>query len=135
MNNLSIERASERGSAGVKFLITALVLVIIGNAGANYIPIAYEGASFRQEMDTAVVKGISATGNVKPLDVVTASVRRAAVDHNVPAEAFVEIKPVNGVVNAHVVYSKQVGILPFGIYDYTYHFDHRATPTGYLLKQ
>ena len=134
MNNLENDRNFERGGAGVKFLIIALVLIVIGNAGANYIPVAYDGASFRQEMDTAVVKGLAASGNIKPMDVVTGSVRRAATDYNVPVDAIVEIKPVGGVVQAHVIYSKQVSVLPFGIYKYTYNFDYVARPVGFLLK-
>jgi Flp pilus assembly protein TadG len=135
MKKLSIDRSSERGGAAVKFLLVFLVLAVLANAGINYIPVAYEGASFRQEMDTAVVKGLSASGRLKPLEVVQASVQKAYVDYNLPEDAFVEIKPVNGVVEAHVVYTRRVNVLPFGIYKYDYNFDHVARPVGYLLKQ
>jgi hypothetical protein len=47
--------SSERGGAGVKFLIIFVVLILAANAGYNYIPVAYAGESFRQEMQTAVV--------------------------------------------------------------------------------
>ncbi len=134
MNNPKISVSGEHGSAAVKFLCIAMVIVMAANAGYNYIPVAYNGASFKQEMDTAVVKGLAASGQMKPVDIVTASVKRAAHDYNVPVDAFVEIKQENGVVRAHVAYTKQVPILPFGIYDYAYQFNHRATPTGYLLK-
>jgi len=134
MNNQQTAVSGEHGGATVKFLCIAMVLVMAANAGYNYIPVAYNGASFKQEMDTAVVKGLAASGQMKPMDIVTASVRRAAHDYNVPPDAFVEIKQENGVVRAHVVYTTQVPILPFGIYNYAYQFDHRATPTGYLLK-
>lgn len=127
-------RRSERGSAGVKFLFIFLVLILIGHAGLQYIPVAYNGASLKQEMDTAVVKGLAASGQIKPLDVVTASVQRAVYDNNVPSDAVIEIKPEGGVVQARVAYTKQVNILPFGIYKYKYSFDYLARPTGYLLK-
>src|SRR5215211_6777397 len=55
MKKLYKDRASERGSAGIKFLLVFLVIVVAANAGINYVPIAYQGASFKQEMDTAVV--------------------------------------------------------------------------------
>lgn len=126
--------SSEHGGAAVKFLCIALVIVMAANAGFNYIPVAYNGASFKQEMDTAVVKGLGASGQMKPMDIVTASVTRAAYDYNIPSDAFVEIKPEGGVVRAHVIYTQQVPILPFGIYNYAYKFDHKAAPTGYLLK-
>lgn len=135
MKNSYRDRRSERGGASVKFLIIFVVLVLVAHAGYNYVPVAYEGASLRQEMDTAVVKGLAAAGNIKPLDVVTAHVTRAATDNRVPSDAVIEIKPVGGYVNAHVSYQKKVNMLPFGIYKYTYAFDYTATPKGYLLKE
>jgi hypothetical protein len=134
MNDSQKAYSGEHGGAAVKFLCIGLVLVLAANAGIQYIPIAYNGASFKQEMDTAVVKGLAASGRMKPMDIVTASVEKAAFDYKIPADAFVEIKPESGVVMAHVVYTQQVSILPFGIYNYAYQFDHKAMPTGYLLK-
>ncbi|HTH36644.1 MAG TPA: hypothetical protein VL572_01695 [Pyrinomonadaceae bacterium] len=134
MNNLERDRSSERGSAAVKFLAVALVIVLCANAGYNYIPVAYEGATLREAMDTAVVKGLAASGQMKPLDVVKASVEKAVRENNVPADAFVEIKPAGTVVQARISYTKQVSILPFGIYKYKYNFNYLATPSGYLLK-
>ncbi len=135
MKNLNTSFHSETGSAGIKFLAIFLGLILVANAAYNYIPIAYNGANFRQEMDTAVVKGLATSGALKPLDVVKAHVTRAAVDNDIPPEAIIEIKPTNTVVTAHVVYSKPVSIIPFGIYDYTYEFNYVAAPTGYLTKQ
>lgn len=135
MKKLNDDRISERGGAGVKFLLVFLVLVLIGNAGINYIPVAYNGASFRQEMDTAVVKALGSTSRMKPVDIATASILKATRDHSLPEDAFIEITPVNGgVVEAHVVYSEKVNILPFGLYKYDYNFDYTARPVGYLLK-
>lgn len=134
MNNPENKRVSERGSAGTKFLMIAVILFLIGNAAVNYIPVAYDGASFKEQMDAAVVKALAASGQMKPLDIATGTVRRAATDYNVPADAFVEVKPVNGVIQAHVVFQKKVNILPFGIYKYDYKFDYVARPVGFLLK-
>ena len=134
MKNSENNRSSERGSAGTKFLIIAVILFLIGNAAVNYIPVAYDGASFKEQMDAAVVKALAASGQMKPLDIATGTVRRAATDYNVPADAFVEVKPVNGVIQAHVVFQKKVNILPFGIYKYDYNFDYVARPVGFLLK-
>lgn len=135
MKKLKSDRSSERGSSGVKFLFVLMVIVLAANAGFNYVPVAYQGASFRQEMDTAVVKGLGASGRINPLEAVTASIKKASFDYDIPGDAFVEIKPVNGVVEARVVYSRPVNMLPFGLYKYSYNFDYVARPTGYLLKQ
>jgi len=134
MKKLNKDRNSERGSAGIKFLFVFLVMAMALNAGINYVPVAYQGASFQQEMDTAVVKGLGVSGRINPLETVTASIRKASFDYDIPADAFVEIKPVNGIVEAHVVYSREVNMLPFGMYKYNYNFDYLARPTGYLLK-
>ena len=134
MNNLERDRSSERGSAAVKFLAIALVIVLCANAGYNYIPVAYEGATLREAMDTAVVKGLAASGQMKPLEVVKASVEKAVRENNVPADAYIEIKPAGTVVQARISYTKQISILPFGIYKYKYNFNYMATPSGYLMK-
>jgi hypothetical protein len=135
MKKQHLERPSERGGATVKLLLIGTTLVLLANAGFNYVPIAYEGASFRQEMDTAVVKGLAASGQMKPMDVVKAHIQKAATDYEVPSDAVIEIKPAGNVIQAHVAYSKGVEMLPFGLYKYNYEFNHVATPVGYLTKQ
>ncbi len=128
-------RERQRGSASSKLLIVVAVLALIAHAGINYIPVAYEGATLRQEMDTAVVRGLAATGQMKPVDTVKASMQRALSDYTLPPETFVEIKPEGKMITARVVYTKPVNILPFGIYKYNYEFDYTAQPAGYLMKQ
>jgi len=135
MKKLYLERPSERGGAAAKFLIVGVILLIAANAGYNYVPVAYEGASFRQEMDTAVVKGLAASGQMKPVDVVRAHIQKAAQDYDIPQSAVIEVKPNGSIIEAHVAYSKEVNMLPFGLYRYAYQFDHRAVPVGYLTKQ
>ncbi|NOT47204.1 MAG: hypothetical protein HOP17_05575 [Acidobacteria bacterium] len=134
MKNTVNALSSERGSAGIKFLLIAMVLAIVGNAGINYVPVAYEGANLKQEMDTAVVKGLATGPRMNPIDVVKASLQKAMFENNVPPDAFVEVKQTPGSVQAQVVYSKQVSMLPFGLYKYKYDFNYVAVPTGYLLK-
>ena len=126
---------NERGSAAIKFTFVFLVIVLAANAGYNYVPVAYQSASFKQEMDSAVVKGLSASGRINPLEVVQASIRKASSDYSIPPDAFVDIKSVNGVIQAHVVYSKRINMLPFGLYNYDYNFNYLAKPQGYLLKE
>lgn len=135
MTNSTKDRYSERGSAGIKFLAVFVFIALVAHAGYNYIPVAYDGASFRQEMDTAVVKGLSASGRLKPLDVVTAHIQKALTDYKVPADAVVEVTPLKDHIEAHVEYTKKVNILPFGIIKYDYKFNYTAAPQGYLLKE
>ena len=135
MNKAAITRDSEGGSAGVKFFIVLLVLVLVANAGYNYVPIAYDGQSFKAEMQTAVIQGMALPGKVNPVDNVKARIQKAAQQNDVPPDALIDVKLAGNVISAHVTYSKQVSMLPFGIYKYNYQFDHTATPTGFLLKQ
>jgi hypothetical protein len=136
MTQSKFDRSSERGSAGAKLVMVLVILGLLANAGFQYVPVAYDGANFRQEMDTAIVKGLAASGQMKPLDVVKASVANSATINNVPADALIDIKPEKGgVITAHVSYNRKVNMLPFGLYVYNYNFDYTARPTGYLLKQ
>jgi hypothetical protein len=129
------EQNRERGGAGIKFLFVFIVIILIANAGYNYVPVAYNGASLRQDMDTAVVKALGAPGQLKSTDVLAASLQKAVRDNDIPPDAIVEIKPAAAALEAHVSYTKKVPVLPFGLYNYNYDFDYTARPVGYLLKQ
>lgn len=135
MNNKQDNRKSERGGAGVKMVIVLAVLFLIGYAGLNYVPVAYEGQSFKQDMQAAILQGMAVPPGVQPVDMVKGRLLKAIANNNLPPTTVYEVKPIKEGVMAHVVYSKQVPILPFGIYTYNYQFDHTATPTGFLLKQ
>lgn len=135
MSNFTTNRKSERGGAGFKLVVVLLGLYLIAHAGYNYIPTAYEAENFKQEMQTAVVQAVALPGNnMSATDVLKTKILRAAANNNVPANALIEIKPINNVMRAHVSYVKPVEILPFGIYKYNYQFDNTATPTGFLFK-
>lgn len=124
-----------RGGAGVKLIMVLAGLFLIAHAGYNYIPVAYEGESFKQEMQTAVVQAVAMPGaNLTVMDTVKAKIKKAALNNNVPTDALIEVKPANNIVQAHVSYSKPINMLPFGIYKYNYKFDSTATPTGFLFK-
>ena len=125
---------SERGGASVKFLLVLIILFLIINAGYNYIPVAYEAQDFKQEMDTSVVQALALPGNVDALGTTKSRIQRAAVANNLPPNTFIEVKQINNVFQARAYYLKQVKLLPFGLYDYTYTFDHTAAPTGFLAK-
>jgi len=126
---------SERGGAGVKFLVVAVVLFLIGNAGVQFIPVAFNGENLKQDMQTAVIQGLAMPGRMSPVDMVKEKIRISAQSNDIPADAFVEVKQIKNVIQARVAYTKEIPLLPFGIYKYQYEFDHTATPTGFLTKQ
>jgi hypothetical protein len=125
---------SEKGEAGIKLVIVLIALFLIGHAGYNYIPIAYEGEHFKQEMHTAVVQGMVVPNGITPVNMVKSKIQRAIISNNIPSDAIVQVKPTKDSVSAHVAYTKQVSLLPFGLIKYNYQFDHTATPAGFLLK-
>lgn len=127
-------QVSESGGASVKFLIILIALFLIANAGYNYIPVAYEGEDFKQEMETAVVQALALPGNADAAGTIKLKIRRVALAYDIPPDVFIDVKQVNNVYQARAAYLKQVKILPFGFYDYTYQFDHTASPTGFLAK-
>lgn len=135
MKNSAKNRASERGSAGVKFAIALVVILLTAHAGYNYIPVAYDAESLKSDMATAVLQGLAMPGKMDPVANVKARIQQSIQRNNIPPEALVDVKQNANAITAQVVYTKQVNILPFGIYRYAYHFDHTATPTGFLLKQ
>ena len=126
---------SERGSAGAKFMIILVVIILIGNAGFNYVPVAYDAESLKTDMGTAVLQGLALPGKVNPIDNVKARIQKSVVQNNIPPDAMIDVKQTGPSITAHVTYTKQISMLPFGIYKYNYKFDHTATPTGFLLKQ
>jgi hypothetical protein len=127
---------SESGSAQVKLVLFLIILVLAGNAGYNYVPIAYNGENVKQEMHAAILQGLSAPKTMgAPMDVCKKKLVYIARVNDLPTDTFIEVKQVNGLLQARVAYIKQVPLLPFGIYNYEYNFDHTANTHGFLTKQ
>jgi len=135
MNKAVQYRDSERGSAGVKFLAVLAVILLVANAGYNYLPVAYNAESLKSEMSTAVLQGIAMPGKINPVDNVKVRIQKAMRQNDIPPDATMDVKQAGNTITAHVTYNQQVNLLPFGIYRYNYHFDEVVTPTGFLLKQ
>ena len=86
-------------------------------------------------MQTAVVQGLAAPANgVKPTEFVKLKIQKAAKDNNLPSDIYMDVKQNGSNIQARVYYVKPVNVLPFGIYTYSYEFDHTATPVGFLHK-
>lgn len=126
----------ERGGAGIKMLITLLVLFVLGHAGFNYVLTEYQAQSFKSEFGTAVVKGaLMPDRGMLPADSVKEKVRRAMASNQLPGNATMDVKTNKNVIQARVVYSRQIELIPFGIYTYDYNFDQTATPSGFLTRE
>ena len=129
------QRDGEHGGAGVKLLILLAVLAMAGHAGYNYVPVAYSAESLKTDMYTAVMQGMALPGKVNPVTNVKTRIGKSIEANQIPPEALVDVKQAGNILTAHVAYTQDVNILPFGLYKYKYQFDHTATPTGFLTKQ
>ena len=135
MNNSIKYRGSERGGAGVKFLIVFVLILLTAHAGYNYVPVAYSAENLKGDMQASVLQGLALPGKINPVDNVKTRIQKAIVQNDIPPDAIVEVKAAGNSMSAHVVYSTPVNLLPFGMYRYMYNFDQTVTPTGFLLKQ
>jgi hypothetical protein len=135
MNNAVNDRQGESGSAGVKFLGVLAVILLVANAGYNYLPVAYNAENLKSEMSTAVLQGIAMPGRINPVDNVKVRIQKAILQNDIPADATLDVRQAGNAITAHVTYTQPVNLLPFGIYRYNYRFDESVTPTGFLLKQ
>lgn len=129
------DRTSEHGSASAKLVACLVVIGLVAHAAINYIPVAYSAESVKSDMSTAVLQGLALPGKMSPTDNVRTRIEQSALRNDLPTDVFIDVKQKGTSLTARVVYDKTVNILPFGIYTYKYHFDHTATPAGFLLEQ
>jgi hypothetical protein len=130
-------RSSEHGGAGVKFLIIVVVLFMIAHAGYAYVPTAYQCEDYRQRINEVVTNAfampLAATNSP---EMVKQRLRNYGNEYAVPLNAFIKVdKMDNGGLKAQVKFSKDIDLLPLGLYKYHYEFDHTAAPNGFLTKQ
>lgn len=128
------KRNSENGSANSNLLLVLFVLILLGNAAYNYVPVAYEAEVIRQDMQKTVVRGVAIpTEGKPPAEVIKKQLDVILKSYDVP-NPYIDVRTVNSVVYARVWYLKKVQILPFGIYERKYEFDYTTTPAGFLIN-
>ena len=134
--NVSETRRGERGEGQLKLVIFLAVVFLGGFAGYQYIPVAYNGATFKQEMQTIVDQSSAipaAQGNMAGW--VQRKLEAAMLSYGVPKNAALEVKSQEGAgITASLKYTKQVDILPFGLYAYPYDFQNTVSTSGMLTK-
>ena len=122
---------SEKGSASSKSLVILVVLFLAGNGLLNYIPTAYNGENLKSEVKAAVMQAVQVpptTGS--QVDVTKRRIINAVKANDAPANSFIEVKNVKNALHARVAYTKELSILPFGLYKYKYQFDYSTNVNG-----
>lgn len=128
---------SEHGGAGVKFLLVVVVLFCLGHAGFVYVPVAYEAEDYKQRMNELVTNAFALPNSpTSSPEAIKQRLRNYGNDYGIPANAVILVdKAENGAPRAQVKYSREMELLPFGLYRYNYEFNHIAMPNGFLTKQ
>ncbi len=129
-------RRAERGSAQVKLITFLVVLFAVGFAGSQYVPVAYNGSAFKQEMQTCVDQAaVSPAAKADSVAWTRKKIAEIAPSFGVPPQATLDVKKTGDVaLSATVTYTYPVNVLPFGLYTYPYQFNYTATTAALLTK-
>ena len=119
-------RSSERGSAGLKFLLVMLFLGACAYSGYLYVPVAYQAHAFKDLMQHYV--DVASAEGKRPAWVGEQLIKNFA-DYEIPADAVVTPNNRDQRVEVRVQYVKPIE-LPG--YTYNYEFDYTAKSTAFL---
>ncbi|MCB1025932.1 MAG: hypothetical protein KDB79_16170 [Acidobacteria bacterium] len=134
MDSQQVIFAGQKGSASVKLALVLVFIFLVGNAGFNYVPVAYQGEGLKTDLHAAVLQGMAVIRGEKPTEKVKKYVEAAVARNGAPENTYIKVQEVKNVVQANVQYTKRVNILPFGIYQYDYVFNETVTPSGILFN-
>jgi hypothetical protein len=122
----TIARKSEQGGARLKFLIVAAMIIAVGYAGYQFIPIFYQAYQIKDlmqhDVDTAVALGKSPSWIGEQLV-------KSAPEYGIPANAVITPSQQDNRIQVRVQYSLPV---EFPGYVYNYEFDHTAKSSTFL---
>ncbi len=121
-----VTRATELGSARLKFLVVVAILGIIAYVGYLYIPVAYNAYLFKDLMqhdaDVAATQGY-------PVSWVKDQLTKAAPEYGVPPDAVIAPTQRENRVEVTVQFSRPI---EFPGYTYQYDFDYTAKSSTFL---
>ena len=119
-------RASERGSARLKFIVVIAIIAIVGYAGYLFIPVAYTAYQFKDlmqhDVDTAVALG-------HPASWVKDQLTKSTAEYGVPADAVITPTQQDNRMEVRVQYTQPI---EFPGFVYEYEFDHTAKSATFL---
>ena len=118
--------SSEHGGSRLSFLITVLVIALLGYAGSVYVPVAYRAKMFEDVMqskvDQAAAFGYSG-------EWVNSQLRASSAENEVPRDAVISSRMVNGRMESIVTFTRPLAMPGFV---YNYKFEHTARSSTFL---
>lgn len=121
-----IPKATERGSARLKFILVVTIIALVVYASYLFIPVAYQAYLLKDLMqhhvDVAVAMG-------HPPSWVKDQLVRSAPDYGIPADAVITSTKQDQRVEARVQFTRPI---EFPGYTYPYVFDHTAKSATFL---
>ncbi|HEV7842822.1 MAG TPA: hypothetical protein VGO69_03955 [Pyrinomonadaceae bacterium] len=120
-------KEGERGAARLKFILVIALIAVVGYAGYQYVPVAYQASGFKDAMRTAVRNADAMNQSSEDL---RKRLRIVADEWSVPPNAEITAeRSSNGRVQARVRYTRPI-VSP--VYTYVYNFDYTAQSTELL---
>ena len=117
---------SERGSAGLKFLLVMAIIGACGFAGYKTIPVLYQASMFKDLMQHDV--DVAAASGYQPTWIKDQLVKSFA-EYGVPNDAVITPAQRDNRMEVRVQFTVPIE-LPG--YTYDYEFDHTARSTAFL---
>lgn len=119
-------RASEQGSARLKFVILMAIFAVAAFAGFQLLPTAYEAYQLKDLMQTQVD---TALGVGKPPAWVRDQLLKNAKDYGIPADAVIEPQINDNRMEVRVRFTKPID---FQVFVWNYEFDYTAKSITYI---
>ncbi|MFN2455707.1 MAG: hypothetical protein ABR577_15965 [Pyrinomonadaceae bacterium] len=123
--HMTIERAGERGGARLKFLITIVVLALVGYSASQYVPVAIHAYQYKDMMQQTVDRAAFGQSS----DWVIGQLRASASEYDVPPDAVITAMQQDGRMAARVQFVRPIS---FPGYVYKYNFDQTVKSGQFL---
>jgi hypothetical protein len=118
---------NQLGGTKIYAIVALLVLFLMGHAGYQYLPAVYQSENFKAEMKSATMRVLAMPHGAESLsDKLKKQLRIAGNENGVPQTAVIEVTEANNSLKAHVRFTREIPLLPFGLYKYQYQFDNIA---------
>jgi hypothetical protein len=122
----------QQGGTKLYALVAIVALFLLGHAAWNYIPVAYQVESFKEQMHNTILQVLASPhGANEPLgEKLKKRMRVVANENSVPGNAVIEVSEAGNGLKARVRFTRQVDLLPFGLYKYQFQFDNTASDSN-----